>query len=131
SPKTICDVRVTLPFSFSLCCTRSERRMFLAPLAPNVEFVRGHLLHFVQRGLRNLARACEYIGDYVLAHGCGKVACRCVVPDVQHLKSCRCLPTHRKEWPACPHLKSTRKNWSGMNRCSDGTAGGWPFRSTG
>src|SRR5690349_15706892 len=27
SPKTICEVRETAPFSFSLYCTKSERRM--------------------------------------------------------------------------------------------------------
>src|ERR1700682_383065 len=31
SPKTICEVRV-LAFSFSLCCTRSERRIVLVAL---------------------------------------------------------------------------------------------------
>src|SRR5215470_10161443 len=110
SPKTICEVRVTLPFSFSLCCTRSERRMFSLLRWPRWIGSRGRVSHMFPERLRSLAESYEYLRDYVLRLWCGKVGQKPVVPDVQHLNSAEKCRLYRKEWPACPHLKSTRKN---------------------
>src|SRR5262252_7713319 len=84
SPKTIWEVRVTLPFSFSLCCTRSERRMVSLLHWARLAFHGHHVSRLFQRGLHCLVRDCEYMGDYVPLDWCGKVGWKRVVPDVQH-----------------------------------------------
>src|ERR1700676_808171 len=87
SPKTICEVRVTPPFSFSLCCTRSDRRIVrllqpnLFPSSPigRTTSRKPHGLHH-QDWVNRLQMASA---DYVPCAVCGKVWCALCVPDVQ------------------------------------------------
>src|ERR1700726_298412 len=84
SPNTICEVRVAAPFSFSLCCTRSERRIVLAtpalsrtrsgivPKTAPISRVRPMLTHLL------LGQS-----DYVPRVVWGKVTNVLCVPEVQ------------------------------------------------
>src|SRR4029077_5363283 len=87
SPNTICEVRVLGPFSFSLCCTRSERRIVLAAPALSLrKLVPGIVPKptLISRVRPMVKLAFHWANaDYVPAPAWGKVTSVLCVPEVQ------------------------------------------------
>src|SRR6266436_3948601 len=84
SPKTICVVRETAPFSLSLCCTKSDRRIVRLLQANPFPNFRG-TGRLPQRSKHTPRRSRFFVAsaDYVPRARCGKVWCVLDVPDVQ------------------------------------------------
>src|SRR5215470_16764867 len=69
-------------FFFVLHQVRTSH-VYPAPLASTEKCIESLVSLVIQRGLRNLVELREYNRDYVPRTGCGKVAWKRVVPDVQ------------------------------------------------